>query len=62
MIAGMTHAEQNRVAFVVTYGDPLFLSGLSFDRGRWIPGKTGIYWMARVAKPKLRSRWPSPRW
>ena len=53
MIAGMTSAEQNRVAFVVTYGDPLFFSGQSFDRGRWIPGKTGIYWAARVAKRTL---------
>jgi hypothetical protein len=53
VIAGMTSAEQNRVAFAVTYGDPLFMSGQSFDRGHWIPGKTGVYWAARAFNRKL---------
>ena len=53
VIAAMSHPEQNKVAFVVTYGDPLFLSGQSFDRGHWVSGLTGIYWAARVAKPTL---------
>jgi hypothetical protein len=46
-LAGMLPAQQQRVAFIVTYGDPLFLPYKSFDKGGWDGTLRGIYYSAR---------------
>jgi hypothetical protein len=46
VVSDMSTAEQNRVAFVVTYGNPLFLDRQSFNRGTPEWTLNGIYWAA----------------
>ena len=56
-LAGMLPAQQQRVAFIVTYGDPLFLPYKPFDQGSWDGTLSGIYYSAR----KLDWTLPAPR-
>ena len=51
VFADMKPGEQQRMAFLVTYGDPVFRPGESFDRGSYNQALRGIYWAAMKADP-----------
>lgn len=51
VFADMPPAQQQQVAFLVTYGDPMFRPGKSYDRGSYDPALRGIYWTAMQVNP-----------